>query len=594
MLMVGSSITSAPSATRRARSSLACSRAGHHHRAAEERSRLEPREVERGHVADHDRARCSHAGVLDRGEGGAHRVLVGARPVADRGDGRGRVEPTVDQSLRDVTDLAGAHEDHQGAADACERVPVDVGAALHRVFVPGHHREVGRDPAVGDRDAPVGQRADRARDARHHFVGDPRSGERFGFFAAPPEHERVAALEPHDGVRGLAAVDEHRVDLVLAHVDLAGCLPGRDQLRACGHDFEQGRRREAVVHDDVGAGEHREPAHGEQSRIPRPRAHEVDGHAPTPVSRSSRPPCSNTSSATSVPTSAGSGPRREERSTMRPSAEARSAAIVISEPSACASAAHGRSQPPPSAARNARSASTTRWALESSMAATRASVSLSSPRHSTASAPCRDHRQHHRRVEHVGRPIARAEPLEGGERDDDRVEVAGLVQPGRDVAAQLCEREIGPVRGELRAAPHRAGADHCARGECVERRPDERVTRVGALGDRREHQAFGRCRRWEILGRVHRDVGAAVEHGLLHFLDEHARPTHLVDRSVGARVTRRRDDHQLDFATEQRRHAFGLPAGEHAPARRDAQRGHQASGSGSTSRNANRSANASA
>ena len=52
---------------------------------------------------------------------------------------------------------------------------------------------------------------------------------------------------------------------------------------------------------------------------------------------------------------------------------------------------------------------------------------------------------------------------------------------------------------------------------------DERVVRIRPLGDAREHEPGGRFRR-QILRGVHRDVGAAVEHRVLHFLREHALP----------------------------------------------------------------------
>ena len=79
------------------------------------------------------------------------------------------------------------------------------------------------------------------------------------------------------------------------------------------------------------------------------------------------------------------------------------------------------------------------------------------------------------------------------------------------------EREVGSQRRELRAAAHRAGADAPAGRELVERRAHERVARVAPFGNRREHEAVA-VLDGQILGRVHRDVGAAVEHGLLHFL----------------------------------------------------------------------------
>ena len=72
----------------------------------------------------------------------------------------------------------------------------------------------------------------------------------------------------------------------------------------------------------------------------------------------------------------------------------------------------------------------------------------------------------------------------------------------------------------------------------------------------------------EVLGRVHGDVGAPVEHGLLDLLDEHALAADRVQRHVLAAVAGRLDEHQLDVAPGRRgdrvgdglRPAFG-PAG---------------------------------
>ena len=39
--------------------------------------------------------------------------------------------------------------------------------------------------------------------------GIARRGQRLGLLAAAPEHERIAALQPHDGRAGRAALHEH-------------------------------------------------------------------------------------------------------------------------------------------------------------------------------------------------------------------------------------------------------------------------------------------------------------------------------------------------------------------------------------------------
>src|SRR5688500_5529478 len=46
---------------------------------------------------------------------------------------------------------------------------------------------------------------------------------------------------------------------------------------------------------------------------------------------------------------------------------------------------------------------------------------------------------------------------------------------------------------------------------------------------------------------MHRKVGAAVEHGFLHLLDEHTLATHALDRNVEASIGDGLDDHELDL-----------------------------------------------
>ena len=104
--------------------------------------------------------------------------------------------------------------------------------ALGRVFVTGDDRDVGREPAVGHRDAGVRGRGDRARDAGHDLERHARRDERLGFFAAAAEHERVAALQPHDGRAGAPALDEQPVDVGLTHRDASRRLPDVDALGA--------------------------------------------------------------------------------------------------------------------------------------------------------------------------------------------------------------------------------------------------------------------------------------------------------------------------------------------------------------------------
>ena len=51
----------------------------------------------------------------------------------------------------------------------------------------------------------------------NHLVVDAGGLERGRLFGTPGEHERVAALEPHDLTARQAVLHQQRVDLVLGH-----------------------------------------------------------------------------------------------------------------------------------------------------------------------------------------------------------------------------------------------------------------------------------------------------------------------------------------------------------------------------------------
>ena len=213
----------------------------------------------------------------------------------------------------------------------------------------------------------------------------------------------------------------------------------------------------------------------------------------------------------------------------------------------------GSAQPDPSSARNARSTVTARrvgsWSMPRSALRVRAIVVAALD----GDAPLPDGGHELRRIEHLGDAIGEPEHLERGDRHDDRAAVGHLLEPGVDVAAQLDEHEVAAGPMELRPAPHRAGGDRGAERQVGERCADQRVGRGTALGERGDAEARRRCG-GEVLRRVHRDVGAAVEHGELHLLGEHALAADRVQRHVAAlgAVAVRVDEHELDVVTVRR------------------------------------------
>ncbi len=93
--------------------------------------------------------------------------------------------------------------------------------------------------------------------------GEPggREGERL--LAAAPEHERVAALQPHRLEALPPQIDEQLVQLLLPE------LGARDHERVLGRLGDELRRDEHVVHERVARTHEVEPARGDQPGVAR-------------------------------------------------------------------------------------------------------------------------------------------------------------------------------------------------------------------------------------------------------------------------------------------------------------------------------------
>ena len=120
----------------------------------------------------------------------------GRVPHRTAATGGRRRQPSGLEAGGDLGPVGHAHEHDDRVGRPGQGVPVDVvvdGVAA----VPGDHGERRGQRPVGHRDAGVGGDGDGRADARHHLERHPRRGQRLSLLAAPPEHEGVAALEPH-------------------------------------------------------------------------------------------------------------------------------------------------------------------------------------------------------------------------------------------------------------------------------------------------------------------------------------------------------------------------------------------------------------
>ena len=144
------------------------------------------------------------------------------------------------------------------------------------------------------------------------------------------------------------------------------------------------------------------------------------------------------------------------RRTVVPSSSAISPSHRHSPPAGVTCAPTGRSQPPPNAARNARSPSTVSatCCVLNGREERAGRVVILTALHGKCT--LRDLRHELGRREGLGDEVGELQSLQRRDRHDDRTTDGHLRQPRLDVAAQLGELEIGPGVGELR----RAGARH--------------------------------------------------------------------------------------------------------------------------------------
>ena len=96
----------------------------------------------------------------------------------------------------------------------------------------------------------------------------PAAVERERLFAAASEHERIAALQPHDVATAAAELHQQFVDQLLRH-RRARTLADVDQLGIGSSEREHAGADQRVVHDDVGLLQSAQPANGQQLRVTR-------------------------------------------------------------------------------------------------------------------------------------------------------------------------------------------------------------------------------------------------------------------------------------------------------------------------------------
>ena len=128
-------------------------------------------------------------------------------------------------------------------------------------------------PGYDDRHACVGRRRDRRRHAWNHLEGDALLVQEQRLFPAAIEDERIAPLQPRDGLAFARLLGEEVVDRFLRH-RLRRCRADVDQLGARPGMRQQPAGDEVVVDDHVGDPQAFESEDRDQPRIARAGADE--------------------------------------------------------------------------------------------------------------------------------------------------------------------------------------------------------------------------------------------------------------------------------------------------------------------------------
>ncbi len=129
---------------------------------------------------------------------------------------------------------------------------------------------------MGQRNAGVGRAAAGRGDARHHLEGNAVGRQFVDFLAATAKYERIAALQAQHALALLGQLDQLAVDLVLGHGVVGAALADVQAVGVAAAQFEDGRGHQAVVEHHVGLLHQAQGAEGQQVRVARAGADQVD------------------------------------------------------------------------------------------------------------------------------------------------------------------------------------------------------------------------------------------------------------------------------------------------------------------------------
>ena len=180
-----------------------------------------------------------------------------------------------EERAQHLRQLRGTRVADQRAVEAREARPVDRRARLAFVLVAadeGHRVAAAR---IRNRDAGIARYRDAGGDARHDLESHTLFVEEQRLSASAIEHERVAPLQPRDGLALARLLGQQVADRLLFE-RLRGGHADVDLFRIRPRGAQQAGRHEMVVQHDVGGRQALQTADGHEAGVAGPRADQID------------------------------------------------------------------------------------------------------------------------------------------------------------------------------------------------------------------------------------------------------------------------------------------------------------------------------
>src|SRR5215831_6027967 len=182
-----------------------------------------------------------------------HPALGVAARILHCNDRAGRLPARVEQPVRDQAGGRYAHIDEQRAFSAAKSGKIEMIEArlIAPGLVAGNEGHAMRDIAMGKRHLQARGSGKPCGDAGGDLDLDAGVAQRCDLLAGATEHERIAALEPHDGLTRSRALDHQLLNLFLEDAMLALRFADWNQLDLAAGMFEHAGAGKPVIENNI-------------------------------------------------------------------------------------------------------------------------------------------------------------------------------------------------------------------------------------------------------------------------------------------------------------------------------------------------------